>query len=184
MRALTLLTLAAALLVDRSARANCAMPVGYGTEVQSQTVVICSESFGMRKCPDADGLLRRAADGSVVRIDACDIQGCFVDECVPPGTYQYGFARPYECASSSCATEYYEEVTVAPAAGPCARSSDVAAPTPAAKVPWGKSAVICSYGGGIPCGRCAVGVGVPGAILAINALVCLGGLLLLRRRRR
>ena len=35
---------------------------------------------------------------------------CFFDECVPAGTYRYGFLVPYECEPASDTTDYYTVV--------------------------------------------------------------------------
>ncbi|MGA9520718.1 MAG: hypothetical protein WBV82_04590 [Myxococcaceae bacterium] len=53
----------------------------------SNKVTICPQAFGERTCPDPDGLLRRnEASGDTTKIPDCDANGCYVDECVPPGS--------------------------------------------------------------------------------------------------
>jgi hypothetical protein len=141
----------ALLLVTTSADANCARPVGYDATVEGSTVTVTPVSFGSRKCPDPDGMLRQNVNtGEVVRLaDTCK-DDAYVDECVPAGTFRYGFAKPYECFPSACSTDYFVEVQLVHKPG-CA-SKAVAAST----VPWGRSQKICSYGSRLV--GCAAGV--------------------------
>lgn len=184
-----------ALLAPRLAAANCAQPVGYNvTEAPAPggtngTVRICSESFGGRKCPDPGGLLREnVATGEVVRLpDRCDGDGeepCWIDVCVPAGTYRYGLADPYDCYSSSCGTYYWEEIEVTGAPGACT-PDDGSGTTPVAATPWGENRTICDYGGtdeDDPTG-CSVASTpvVPAAVFGLNLLVAA---IALRARRR
>lgn len=149
---LALATLPASLVVAASpASANCARPVGYEATVTGNAVKIEPVNFDARACPDADGMLRQTVGtGEIVKLaDYCQAGtelSAYVDECVPAGTYRYGFAKPYECNASSCGTSYFIEATVTDAlANDCARSTGNAAPTSAASVPWKDEAVICSY---------------------------------------
>ncbi len=77
---------------------------------------------------------------------------CYVDSCVPPGTYQYGYGTPYVCASSDY-TAYFVQLSVTQPLGTCA--SDAGAPMAVANAPW-KSAEItmirdpyAGYGAGV-----------------------------------
>lgn len=160
------------------ARANCAAPVAYGIEETAPGLVrVCLHNFDERRCPD-QGLLRRAADGSsVVELTRCDEDGCFLDECVPAGTYEYGLAAPYACHGSSCSTEYYGRVTVAGPAGACVRTGD--APVAATGVPWESGRpIVCGYAHGEE-GGCSTGAA---AVLGTNLAVLLAGLAFWRRR--
>ena len=58
---------------------------------------------------------------------------CYVNPCVEPGTYQYGYGTPYECGEG-CNTAYFVEVSVAQALNGCV--SDAGAGTALASVPW------------------------------------------------
>jgi hypothetical protein len=160
----------------RPALANCAMPTGYQASVDSNnTVKVCAQNFQQRGCPDADGMLRKDVQGgSVVKLaDFCDGDGgpssCYLDECVPKGTYQYGFAKPYDCCGSCCGTDYYETVSVTtdpPSA--CALSpGDTGAQPFSGAVPWGTSQSICNYQpgtGGAP--NTGGSAGVAGSVAA------------------
>ena len=122
------------------------------------------------------------AKNAVVRLTACDDVRCFIDECVAPGTYRYGFVTPYQCAPSSCSTDYFSEATVTAALeSTCQRSADHAAPQAfSGTVPWKDSgSKVCGYGhGGCGCSSLAV------AVWPVNAFALIGGLALLRRERR
>jgi hypothetical protein len=143
-----ILVVLCALASTSPAHANCARPLGYDVRVTGNTVEIDAVNFGSRRCPDQHGMLRQNVEtGDVVRIaDFCNAEGHYVDECVPPGRYRYGFAAPYECAPSACSTDYYSEVAVTSALPACARSPGDLGPGPAAHAPWGDSAAICGYG--------------------------------------
>ncbi len=178
-----LLSAVAVLAIPSTARANCAMPVGYSVQVEGNKVTICSQSFGERTCPDPDGLLRRnEASGETAKITDCDPNGCFVDECVPPGTWQYGFARPYECHPSSCGTYYFDVAEVTSALNSCERSAGLAGPAAFnGEVPWGSDPEICGYGAGpLSCGCSAES----GSVVAANAIALGLGLWLASRKRR
>jgi hypothetical protein len=151
------------------ARANCARPVGYDATVTGNTVQVTPVNFGNRACPDANGMLRQAVDtGAVVKLaDFCvptSELAAYVDECVPPGTYRYGFATPYECESSACSTSYFAEAKVTDTlSDTCARSDGNAEPATATSVPWQDDSLICDYdegtggSGGYPSGAGGAG---------------------------
>lgn len=179
------------------AHANCARPVGYEATVSQNTVEVQAINFVNRQCPEASGMLRQnLSTREVVRLaDYCrpstDSGGgdAFVDECVPSGTYRYGFATPYECAPASCGTDYFVEVTVADPLDPnCTRASTDPGPTPATGVPWSNEQSICDYGGGDgdPEWSCAASPGVSRAstaVLGIQVLALLMGVVWMKRRR-
>ncbi len=177
------LVAAAVWAAPSTARANCAMPVGYDVRVEGSKVTICPQSFDARMCPDPDGLLRRnEASGETTRLTDCDANGCFVDECVPQGTWQYGFARPYECHPSSCGTYFFDVAEVTSALGTCERSAGLTGPVPFdGAVPWGADPEICGYGAGpLACGCSAESA----SVIAANAMVLGLGLWLVSRKRR
>jgi hypothetical protein len=166
----------ASLLAGRAAEANCARPVGYQQRMTDAGVAIEPESFDGRHCPDPDGFLRQdVKTGEVVRVETCEADGgAFVDECVGPGTYRYGFARPYECVPAACSTDYFEEVTVTAPMTPGCR------PHPKAdEVPWGSSRTICSYSGRMA----AIGLGFLAVVALFFAAIVYAIVRIARRRR-
>lgn len=154
---LSLIPAALAFLAASPARANCARPVTYEATVTGNTVQVEPVNFDSRACPDASGMLRQTVGaGDIVKLaDFCadgDELSAYVDECVPAGTYRYGFSAPYTCSTASCNTDYFVEATVTDTLDPsCVRSAGNAGPSAANAVPWQGEAVICSYnenGGG------------------------------------
>jgi hypothetical protein len=148
--------------------ANCAMPSGYGVTVTGSSVMICPQNLEQRGCPDADGMLR-ASEGAVVQIaDRCaadaGTDGCYVDDCVPKGQYEYGFAQPYACCRYCCGTYFYGRATVVddlpprclvvdagsePALDDAGNGTDAGPPaTDSVSAPWSTSNLICEYSGG------------------------------------
>jgi hypothetical protein len=89
-----------------------------------------------------------------VELSSYCVQGAYVDECVPPGTYRYGFATPYDCAEQGCGGVYYWEMATVTASVPmsCGFSAGNAAPTPSTgPPPWpagGSKYKDCSSGCG------------------------------------
>src|SRR5580658_929304 len=86
-------------LLARPARADPAAQQ-YIVTVTGNSVQICL-SYGA--C--GSSMLRQDTDGgAVVRLAGSsngDDSTCYVDECVPPGTYRYGCETPLGCACSS-----------------------------------------------------------------------------------
>lgn len=163
-------------------------PATYHATARGSSVIVCPHLLNERACPQPEGLLRQElASGRVVRIaDRCTSErplppgviaeapaiaarACYLDECVPPGRYRYGYARPLECMGSG--SQYFAEVEVTAALAPdCKREG--AAPAPVARAPWGTAPWVCQRG----CMGCAVGErpeSVPGGI-AVLALALLG----------
>lgn len=182
-----------------AARANCARPVGYEATVTGRTVVIQPVDPDGRGCPDAGGLLRQdVATGETVRLaDFCGPAGLdpglglpYLDECVPGGTFRYGFAAPYSCVPMACSTEYFTVVTMAPAPPGCIRSEGNAAPTAAGAPPWGDRQEVCPqqsdfWGGMFEDGfGCSTAPSGSATVLLLDGAVLLFGLALLRRQRR
>ncbi|MFO0588138.1 MAG: hypothetical protein U0441_11390 [Polyangiaceae bacterium] len=150
----TALIFASAMVAAIPARANCAMPISYNADVTGNTVVV-APSTGDGNCPQPGGMLRQdPASGEIVKLaDFCTTTAngdpAYADECVPEGTYRYGFAEPYACNSSACSVDYFTEVKVTtPLDANCMRSADNAGPTAANAVPWKDDATICTYQGG------------------------------------
>jgi len=166
-------------VVPSRALANCAEPVTYQATATGNTVTICLRNFGARQCPD-EGLLRQnPTGGEVVTLADCNSNACFVDECVPEGTYRYGLKTPYACNRSSCGTYYFAEATVSTPLGSCTRTSGFSGPTAfTGSVPWGNNSQICGYG---PCG---CGSANAGTVFALNAAALGAGLLLRARGRK
>lgn len=168
----------ALVLIPAAARANCAAPNFMGGATGNRV-----ELHTSRDCPD-EGLLRKAKTGEVVKITDCgETAEAFLDECVPPGEYEYGFPTPDECQPARCGTYYYQSVTVTePLSSSCTRKEGSAGPQATSQnVPWvSGQALICNYRGS-PFG-CAT-VPAPAAVLLLNALV-LSVAVGWRRRRR
>ena len=193
------------------ARANCARPVGYEATVVGSTVEIESISFERRRCPDPAGMLREnVATGHVVKLaDVCTPSDAsaageeagseaggaddephpaahatpaYVDRCVPPGKYRYGFANPYECQPSSCSTDFYVEVTVeAPLSAGCRRPGGERPPAPFAAAPWKNEQAICGSSTGAVLTFLALGVL---AVFVALVAIAITAIVLLRRRQR
>lgn len=145
---------------DALAQTTCARTTGYEASVADNLVRIAPVNFEKRGCPDNQGMLRQnVATLETVRIaDTCDgvlapgqdAQGGskYVDECVPPGNYRYGFAKPYLCQGASCNTFYFVDVTVStPLSSSCVPLLSDAGTTLAAAPPWGSDNLICTYQG-------------------------------------
>jgi hypothetical protein len=131
-------------------------PSGYSAHVQGNNVIICPQQRNDRACPQPDGMLRQAVGtGEVVRLpqnctnrptDRGSHKGaCYIDECVPPGTYRYGYGRPLECAGSS--TFYFAQVAVSRQLPKDCRRSGGAVAT-VKRAPWGTSPYVCVGGCG------------------------------------
>ena len=129
----------------------CGAPGQYVTAVDGNTVRV----LAMRPCSAnvGDVLLREdAVSGAVVRVDAACVDGWYVDACVAPGTYRYGFETPY-ATTADCACGPYDYYGVATVTEPLAcPSTDVGV----THVPWSEEQTICS-----PATSCSDGA--PGA---------------------
>jgi hypothetical protein len=103
------------------------------------TVTVCLEGTA-RTCGGAVPMLRQdEATGTVVELgDACE-NNCYVDECVPPGKYRYGFATPFDCSEAGCGTgEMFAEAEISSAIAGCTPTSGNPGPTPTpTAAPWG-----------------------------------------------
>jgi len=191
MRPSLLAAAALALLVPGVVRANCALANVYSVEAVGNTVEI--QAYSERGCGAGEVLLRQAVPGGeTVRVaEFCGpaagdgwIGLPYLDECVPPGTYRYGFERPFECNRGACGNDRWAEVVVTADVQGCTRSEGNAGPTPAEPVSWGLWGVgehVCSREDeGLGCST----AGASGAVLLLDAAALALGWALLRRRRR
>ena len=119
-----------------TADANAPAPPEYLIEVQDNTVFICT-TYG--ECPSQGTLLREGAGEEVVSLSTCGSHNgrqCYVDECVPAGSYRYGLEAPYEC-SRYYDPPYYGNVVVTSELDQCERTLTATSPEDYADpVPW------------------------------------------------
>jgi hypothetical protein len=141
----------------------------------SGTVRVC-ENLPIRGCPDQGVLREDASTGEVVKLGNC-VDGCWVDECVPAGTYRYGLLDPYDCVGYA---QYYTEVTVAGAAEGCTRT--LPEPEPASGVPWRAGQRWVCGPPGTPGGGASCGADPGRPIHATNLLLLAAALALVRWR--
>lgn len=168
--------LAVSCSVARPARADPA-PESYAVTVDGGSVEVCIGPPDYILCPSP--LLRQDPDGAVVSVSGTVSNGnlgpCYIDECVPPGTYRYGCETPIGCSS-----RYWESATVTESLdGGCARSTGDSPPTPVSgPPPWPADA---QYGSCPQVGGCSAA----GSVFEfIGGPVFLLSLALLWRRRR
>jgi len=172
-----LAALVVSLVAAGAARANSPPPATYWIhEGQPGKVWICP-SMGPA-CPERVLLRRDVGSGEIVSVTACVAvePQCYLDECVPAGTYQYGFAVPYRCEETG--SYFYEQIEAQGAPPGCTRTGP--APAPAASVPWSSRQVICRSTYGHSDGGCST----LGGVVGLNLLAVGLGLGLLRRGRR
>lgn len=154
-------------------RADAPVPQGYRITYDGGTVLVCAAVA----CP-GDGLLRVDATGKALLVTTCDDGFCYEDQCVPPGTYQYGLKTPYGCACSECGGEYYATAQPSASVTGCERTQ----PAPVAytgALPWGSDQLIdCSAHSG---GCNSLGWS---PVMVFNAAVLVAGLLFWRARTR
>jgi hypothetical protein len=130
--------LLAASLEASIARADCALGASYKITVDANTVTVCPTST-IRRCggTSIDLLRQSVEDGTVVIIGGACSNSCYVDTCVPPGTYHYGYATSYDCSEAGCGDiSLFEDATVTGAlpsncSPPASTTSTTVAP------PWG-----------------------------------------------
>ena len=176
-------------LIPGPAQADCSTGPDYFANINNTSVTVCAGSEG-RACGSNIAMLRQnVADGTVVDIgNSCDA-GCYLDDCVPAGTYRYGYATPYDCSQSGCAgrVALFRQVTIPAWASPdCTRRSSVLAPTATSVTPpWGTGAAIQQY---VTCpdggGGCAMATGSRWTVRGFNALAFGIGVLLMGLRAR
>lgn len=162
----------------RAAQANCAIWT-YRTEFDPETghLVVCGDD---RDCSAGDVLIREDLEtGEVFEISGNCGEGydasCFVDECVPAGSFRYGTEEPLACGCG--VSEIFTNVEIVDALEGCEPSNAAELVLREEGAPWGNQATIDCPGG------CAAAsnpthVGVP----ALMLLGLLGLTLALRRR--
>lgn len=161
------------------ARANCARGAGYDVDVEGNSVRICP---WVRECSRPGGMLRQnSVTGEVVRLaDGCNGESeCYLDECVPPGSYRYGFAEPYDCSLHGCghSVAYWQPAVVSSELNTCVRSPDNAEPTAyPAGAPWPNEQNRECFG----CGCSETGT----SVVVIQIVFGLGALAWMVRRKR
>jgi hypothetical protein len=122
------------------ARADCGAARDYSVHVDGNTVTVCPSDPTVGGCPQPGGMLRLdTATGDVVQLaeecsDDAGAGSCYVDECVAPGTYEYGYATPFACCTDCCGTDYFVHAVVAQAVSGCV--SEAGAPTSVSGAPW------------------------------------------------
>lgn len=169
--AICMAVLTAAALPPETASANAAAPHTYIVHEEERPIRICPWNFADSGCHTDETLLRENVETGrtvVIPSDECrkgDRCGeihtwtsqkeygvpdnprercCYVDRCVPPGTYRYGYADPYQCHSASAGTEFYTQVTVQKTPDGCRSTPKQSWDRP---VPWkDKPREICDYG--------------------------------------
>jgi hypothetical protein len=186
-----------------AAAADCDAGAFYAIEMSGDSVIICIEGTyaSTGACPDAGPMLRENPEtGEVVVIfTLCEEPSlyttCYVDECVPSGTYRYGLENPLECNEDSCwPTPFYGEFTVAADPVGCTMSEGNPGPAPFPDPPpWSQSpdGNVCDpdpYGTGAGSGGsggdCSVASPGASAVFSMNAIAFLVGLLFLVRRKQ
>lgn len=180
-----------ALVTPALAYADCANEGDYLTSVKGNTVKVGPLSTSSsRRCGGGFELLRQnVADNTVVSIGAaCDASsGQFIDECVSPGQYRYGYAEPYSCSVANCGSvRLYTLVTVSDAlAVSCTRSVTSPPAATQSAVPWqpGDPATTsfktCGSNGG-----CGVATGARQSVRWFELLALMVGLSLVVLRSR
>ena len=134
-------------------------PYGYKTEVKDNQITVCTTRAMTNDCPKRKDLLRQNVQtGEVVLLprfciepsDAANGKQCYLDECVPKGTYRYGFAEPLAC--TSVGTNFFVVVTVETELNNCKRQFGNSGPTTTSqKVPWKEDIVVCRGSSGCGC---------------------------------
>jgi len=174
----------AGVLLPGVARADCAEGADYQVTVAANTVTVCTTS-ATEQCGSAGPLLRQDETlGTVVVVgDACDANHCYVDECVPAGTYRYGYETAYSCSEEGCGgVAFFEEGAVTTALpATCTRTAGNTAPTATtAEPPWGTGADV---GTSKSCGGCSTSLtGTRGKVLSFDMLALGAGALAMTLR--
>jgi hypothetical protein len=182
-RILALSTGAALSLGLGAAHADVPAPFTYKLHVADNTVQVCWD-YRYALCPPdhRSPLVRKnVATGQIMVIPQhCDEEHCFVDECVAPGTYQWGLEDPGKC--NSIAVDYQAEAQVThPLAAECAPKLGPERPAPfAGTLPWNASNVACHYPS---CHPCTVGSAEAGGTALGGAAALVTALALVARRR-
>jgi hypothetical protein len=173
------------LFAAEAARADCNTGADYRVTIAANTVTICPMSTTRQCGSNIDFLRQDKADASSVVIDSCassasSSPSCYVDECVPAGSYRYGYATPYDCTEAGCGVVgLFAEVTVAtPLSADCTRAASNGPPAAATvAVPWSTSSSrfkTCDSGGG-----CAAAASPRKGVRILDAVAFVFGLLLM-----
>ena len=189
---IAILAAIASLLVVETSQA-CGAPGTYLTSVDGNTVRVASPIS--RDPANPKSLLRQDVDtAETVRVSyTCDA-GWYVDACVRPGNFRYGFEQPLAAPDSDCACgpyDYFGTAVVESSLPATCASSD----EPTVGVPWTNTQVICRPGSscssaepGAPCtpvdapsGGCTASPGSPNGA---SPLIALGLVLIVSARRR
>jgi hypothetical protein len=174
-------TLVVAVFSARVAVADCSDAAGYRPSVTGNTVTIQLEAT-VRRCGGPVPMLRQdVSTGEVVELSSYCVSSAYVDECVPLGTYRYGFATPYDCSEQGCGNlAYWVPVQVTSGGSACQRSPSDAAPTVYAPgAPWPKNnSQFVTCPGGCACSTQQRGV------FGFDAVWVAGSLALFWRNRR
>lgn len=150
----------------------------YNAVVKGNTITICvyvapdvGDAWKGTSCNERNDLLRQNLNtGKVLRIQghcskptkgnsssiSVPTNHCFVDECVPPGQYVYGFAKPLMCFHESELQKKKEsyivtyhtrnEIKVLQPLGSCKRSPQNLPPVAFnSKPPWKSDPIVCSW---------------------------------------
>jgi hypothetical protein len=194
MRWLVFASFLAVALECAPAGADCARGADYQLNVNMNSVTVCP--FGTaRTCGGSIPLLRQnVADGSVVVVGGgtCPM-GCYVDTCVAPGTYRYGWATAYSCSEAGCGSVRLFQIAMVTNALPsdCTPASDT---TPATTMPpWESGGADAGIPDSIGCpggSGCLCTATPPSDRLAVRMLdglavvlgLCIAGLRAGRRR--
>jgi hypothetical protein len=167
------------------ARADAPAPDTYFMHVTSNTVRVCVNSGSNRHCPGAGDLVREnAATGAVVKLPEFCMEGCYLDECVPPGSYRYGYVVPLACDSPS-GTDYFGDAEVTSPLGTCERSIGNSEPTAySGALPWRDDPIECegTYGKGCGCSASGTGSSAQLGVFVIQGIALLVGMFLWKRR--
>jgi MYXO-CTERM domain-containing protein len=165
------------------ARADCDNGASYLISVNANTVRVCVTATN-RGCASGIDLLRQSeADDSVVVVTGTCSGGCYVDTCVPPGSYRYGYATPYDCSEAGCGgVSFFELAEVNDSLPASCATTDI--PTTTAP-PWeGPQGGTTQFK---VCNGCGCATGQPAdrlVVLALDGLVVIAGLAVGRVRRR
>jgi hypothetical protein len=155
---LSILVMLSGVSAAKTVAALCLEAQEYRVSIGGSTVSILPRNFQKRRCGDPDGLLRQnVATGAVAKLPGqvtgttegyCGGDG-YLDQCVPPGKYRYGLAKPYDCCPTCCTTQYYIDVEITTPLAPDCEANRFAgnrAPVPfTGQVPWSGSQEICAY---------------------------------------
>ena len=204
-----LLAMVAVTLINhpRLAHADCDTGADYQSSVFGNTVTVCLVSQSeVTTCSASHPVVRQNIQTSETvglgafclgpdaglpgGADVAEGFPCFVDECVPQGSYRYGLAPAYDCSQAGCGAValFTEAAVTSPLPATCVRSDGNTAPTTVTQTPpWGSGEDDAGSVTGLkncPSGCSLAASGRQGVLSANAAAVLIGGILLLVRLRR